>query len=173
MKINQLIARPLWFGLILSLVFEFPVLASAAPVIVQLCSAESGLLADSPSRRLVDQAQIKARKGERQGALKDLEKALRIDPRNFWAFMARTIILLQMEDLQGVIDHTTRAIEINPGDPDNWSSCNLRSFAHHLLRQYKQAAQDWYQARQFNPPPRSFSISIFTVVEMLSVSPAT
>lgn len=135
---------------------------SKEPAIVKLKPTENGLLAKSPSQRLVDQANEKLNKGDRQAALRDLEEALRADPSNFWAYMARAAIRLQMEDFQGVIADATRAIELNPSNPDNWSPYNMRGMANFLLKQYEAAAQDWDKARQFKLPQEFLHVNLYS-----------
>jgi tetratricopeptide (TPR) repeat protein len=63
----------------------------------------------------LDKANEKGKKGDRQGALRDLEEGLQADPRNFWAYMSRGVIWLQMESYQRAIADATQAIALNPG----------------------------------------------------------
>jgi tetratricopeptide (TPR) repeat protein len=162
MVINHWLAASLWVGSISSFFSGLPSVAFEGPAIVKLKPTENGLLAKSPSQRLVDQANEKLNKGDRQAALRDLEEALRADPRNFWAYMARAAIRLQMEDFQGVIADATRAIELNPSNPDNWSPYNMRGMANFLLKQYEAAAQDWDKARQFKLPQEFLHVNLYS-----------
>lgn len=162
MGINQWLMASLWIGFSSSLISGLPSLANGKPAIVQLRPTENGLLAESPSQRLVDQANEKAKKGDRQGALRDLEKALQADPRNFWAYVARGFIRMQMENFQGAIADATQAIDLNPGNPANWSPYNIRGMAHFLLKQYEAAAQDWYEARQFKLPREFLHVNLYS-----------
>ena len=162
MGINQWMTASLWVGFIPSLFSGVPSLATGRPAIVQLRSTERGLLPQSPSQRLVDQANDKEKKGDRQGALRDLEEALQADPRNFWAYVARGFIRMQMENYQSAIADATQAIELNPGNPDNWSPYNIRGMAHLLLKQYEAAAQDWDKARQFKLPREFLHVNLYS-----------
>jgi len=162
MDIHRWVARSLWLGVFSILLPGAPSLATGRPAIVQLRPAENGLLTQSTSQRLVDQANQKEEKGDRPGALRDLEQALQADPRNFWAYMARAGIRLQMQEYQGVIADTTSAIELNPRNPDNWSPYNLRAMAHYLLKQYTEAAQDYELAMQFKLPRELLHLTLFS-----------
>lgn len=159
---HQWLVTSLWLGCFSTFLSAVPPLAIGRPAIVQLRPIESGVIAKSPSQRLVDQAIEKEKKGDRQGALRDLEKALQADPRNFRAYMARGTIWLQMENYQNAITDATHAIELNPGNPDNWSPYNLRGMAHLLLKQYDAAAQDWDKARQFNLPRELLFVNLYS-----------
>ena len=151
-----------WLGFIATLSSGVPSLAIGRQAIVQPRPTENGLLAKSPSQRLIDQASEKVKKGDGQGALKDLEEALKADPRNFWAYMARGMIWLQMQNYQGAIADATQAIALNPGNPDNWSAYNMRGMAHLLLQQYVEAARDWEKARQFNLPREFLHLNLYS-----------
>ena len=162
MGINQWLTASLWIVFISSLFSGVPSLATVSPAIVQLRPTENGLLAQSPSQRLVDQAYEKEFKGDRQGALRDAEAALQADPRNFWAYVARGFIRMQMENYQSAIADATQAIELNPGNPDNWSPYSIRGMAHLLLKQYEAAAQDWEKARQFKLPREFLHVNLYS-----------
>ena len=159
---NQWLVASLSLGFFSAFLPAEPALAIGMPTIVQLSPTKNGLLAESPSQRLVDQAHEKEKKGDRQGALKDLEEALQADSRNFWAYMARGVIWMQMENYQRAIADATRAIDLNPSNPDNWSPYNMRGMAHLLLKQYEAAAQDWDKARQFNLPREFLHLNLYS-----------
>jgi tetratricopeptide (TPR) repeat protein len=159
---NQWLVASLSLGFFSAFLPAEPALAIGMPTIVQLSPTKNGLLAESPSQRLVDQAHKKEKKGDRQGALKDLEEALQADSRNFWAYMARGVIWMQMENYQRAIADATRAIDLNPSNPDNWSPYNMRGMAHLLLKQYEAAAQDWDKARQFNLPREFLHVNLYS-----------
>jgi tetratricopeptide (TPR) repeat protein len=159
---NQWLVASLSLGFFSAFLPAEPALAIGMPTIVQLSPTKNGLLAESPSQRLVDQAHEKEKKGDRQGALKDLEEALQADSRNFWAYMARGVIWMQMENYQRAIADATRAIDLNPSNPDNWSPYNMRGMAHLLLKQYEAAAQDWDKARQFNLPREFLHVNLYS-----------
>ena len=159
---NQWLVASLSLGFFSASLPAEPSLAIGKPTIVQLSSTKDGLLAKSPSQRLVDKAHEKEKKGDRQGALRDLEEALQADPRNFWAYMSRGVIWLQMESYQRAIADATQAIALNPRNPDNWSPYNLRAMAHLLLKEYEAAAQDWEKARQFNLPRELLHVNLYS-----------
>jgi tetratricopeptide (TPR) repeat protein len=159
---NQWLVASLLLGFFSASLPAEPSLAIGKPTIVQLSSTKDGLLAKSPSQRLVDKAHEKEKKGDRQGALRDLEEALQADPRNFWAYMSRGVIWLQMESYQRAIADATQAIALNPRNPDNWSPYNLRAMAHLLLKEYEAAAQDWEKARQFNLPRELLHVNLYS-----------
>ena len=159
---NQWLVASLSLGFFSAFLPAEPALAIGMPTIVQLSPTKNGLLAESPSQRLVDQAHEKEKKGDRQGALKDLEEALQADSRNFWAYMARGVIWMQMENYQRAIADATQAIDLNPRNPDNWSPYNMRGMANLLLKQYEAAAQDWDKARQFNLPREFLHVNLYS-----------
>lgn len=156
-------ATTLYLG-VLSLLMGSNALASARPIMHVHTPAAKELIvqAASASQGLVDQANQKEKRGDRKGALEDLENALRTDPRNFWGWMARAVIRLQMADYAEVIADTTRAIEINPDNPDNWSPYNLRGMAHLLKGNPAASAQDWERARQFQFPKELLHVNYYS-----------
>lgn len=118
----------------------------------------------------MEQATQKLKKGDLEGALVDLEKALQADPRNFWAYVNRGAIRLQTEDYQNAILDATRAIELDPGNADNWSPYNMRAFAYYRLKNYRSAAQDWALARQFKLPRELLHINLYSRGEALRLA---
>lgn len=170
MGLNQLLLSSL--SLIFFAVFlpAEPSLACGKPAIVHLGPANDGLLAKTPGQRLVDQANQKVRTGDRQGALRDLQQALQADPRNFWAYMSRASIWMEMENYSRAVADATTAISLNPTNPDNWSPYNLRGMAHLLQKQYKAAAQDWQNARKFNMPRQFLHFNFYSRGETLRLA---
>ena len=130
----------------------------------------SGRMAEDPGRRLVDQANEKQRKGDLQGALRDLGEVLRSDPRNFWAYLSRGMIWLQTEDYAKAIEDATQAIALNPNNPENWSPYNLRGMAHYLLKRYADAARDWQAARRFQLPREFLHINLYSRCDALRLA---
>lgn len=84
--------------------------------------------------------------------------------------MNRAVIRLQMEDYQAVIGDATRAIELNPDNPGNWSPYNLRALAHYLLKQYKDAARDYELATKFKLPREVLHLTLYSRCEALRLA---
>ncbi|WP_341531444.1 tetratricopeptide repeat-containing serine protease family protein (plasmid) [Nostoc sp. UHCC 0302] len=94
------------------------------------------------------QAGDKYKKGDLQGALADLNQAIKINPNFANAYNNRGVVRDELGDKQGAITDLNQAIKINPNFANAY---NNRGNTHALLGDKQRAIADYNQAIKINP----------------------
>jgi tetratricopeptide (TPR) repeat protein len=104
----------------------------------------------APSIRDLTRSAIQKRdKGDYQGALSDLDKAIAINPNDYWAYVIRGWIKLSpIQDYQGSLADFDRAIAINP---TVGTAYNGRGRVKHEKKDYQGALADFDRAIAIDP----------------------
>jgi tetratricopeptide (TPR) repeat protein len=82
---------------------------------------------------------IKGQSGDVNGALADLDRAIKINPNYVTAYFARSLLKVSLKDINGAIADLDRAIKINPNDNIAYW---LRAKTYLELKNYKNALAD-------------------------------
>ncbi|MBD2353999.1 tetratricopeptide repeat protein [Tolypothrix sp. FACHB-123] len=89
----------------------------------------------------------KYEKGDYQGAIKDFNQALEINPKDAKAYNARGDAFYQLKDYQKAQLDASKAIQFNSKDANAYYD---RGFSHYQLGKYKEAIADYTKAIQLN-----------------------
>lgn len=84
--------------------------------------------------------------------LEAVEKAIRANPNDAEAYRTRGLIRSHsQEDFPGAIEDFSRAIELDPNNPNNAETYNYRGTSYFWLEDYQKALADYDRAIQLNP----------------------
>jgi tetratricopeptide (TPR) repeat protein len=87
-------------------------------------------------------------KGDLDGALKDVNRALQSDPNNDVSFNMRALIKVEKGDYKGAIEDFTKVIELKPDKFDSYANRGALKFDMH---DFKGAIKDFDKAISLNP----------------------
>jgi tetratricopeptide (TPR) repeat protein len=88
-------------------------------------------------------------KGEHDQALKELDEAIRLDPRSAVAFCIRGAVYFSRKDYDRAIKELDEAIRLGPGKPS--SGYSIRGAAWYMKRDYARGVKDLDEAIRLNP----------------------
>jgi tetratricopeptide (TPR) repeat protein len=100
---------------------------------------------NSSSGDLVNNAISKARSGDLQGALTDLNNAINMDAANSVAYRNRGNVKYDLKDFSGAIADAGRAIELSPGDALAYM---IRAKSYFAGGDHQAACLDWGKAAE-------------------------
>jgi len=86
--------------------------------------------------------------GDLDGALRDVNKSIKLEPNNDVSYNLRALIWVEKGEYQKAIDDFSKVIEITPKRFDAWSN---RATAKFNLQDFKGAIKDYEQAIKLNP----------------------
>ena len=84
------------------------------PILILICYTTLPIYAQNSAEEYYDSGVEKADSGDYQGAIKDYNKAIEINPNYSEAYFNRGIVKYRLGDYQGEIEDYNKAIEINP-----------------------------------------------------------
>ncbi len=101
------------------------------------------------AQELYISAERKANAGDTQGALKDLNQLIQLDPNSALAYMSRGILkALNQQDYPGAMADYNRALQIDPQNADIYGN---RAFLKVMLRDFAGATADANEAIRLRP----------------------
>lgn len=80
-----------------------------------------------------------------EGALKDFDKAIELNPNDADYFNNRGVVKQDLEDIIGAINDYTKAIELNPNDG---LAYNNREFCKQILKDFDSSCTDAKKAKE-------------------------
>jgi len=90
----------------------------------------------------------KADSGDYQGAIKDFNKAIELNPKDAEAYYNRGVTNVKLGDYREAIEDFNKAIELNPKDAEAYYN---RGVAKAKLDDYREAIEDFNKAIELNP----------------------
>jgi tetratricopeptide (TPR) repeat protein len=120
-------------------------------LLLLLAPSLQGQTSGSPKDYL-DSSVARLQKGDRDGAISDLTKAIELNPRYIEALAARgQVLFLFKRDLDGALADYNKVIELAPGAPGVEMIYNNRATIHALKGDSDAALRDLNQAISLNP----------------------
>ena len=102
----------------------------------------------SRSKQKSDEAWELFLKNDFDGAIKLCNKALELNPNNFFAYNNRGLAYSSLKQYERAIQDYDKAIQLNPNDD---YAHNNRGWAYYCLKQHKKAIKDFEKALELNP----------------------
>lgn len=95
---------------------------------------------------------IKIKAKDYEGAIKDFDKAIELDPNYVSAYYNRGIVKYNLEDYNGSIKDLTKTIELEPNNPNIRDTYFYRGLANYFISDKKGACEDWIKSKKHGHP---------------------
>jgi len=86
--------------------------------------------------------------GRHQAALREFDRGLSFNPKDYWSWYNRGVVLSKLNRYEEAIESNDHALSINPQDSDSWLN---RSINLAILNRYEEAIENCDRALDSNP----------------------
>jgi len=147
MKLTQLASSLLAAALLVT-----PVAASHAQSLLAIKAApgkpDSTIVSSEKAEAFYNRGVIHFQQGDSQGAIEDLNQAIRLNPNNAQAYKMRGIVRSVLGEGQAAITDLTQVIRLHPNDAEAYK---MRGIVHLTLTEGQAAIADLTEAIRLDP----------------------